>query len=70
MYIVRDIIETDAFPDKLRVVFNYEFPVLLSKDHEVTVVSGWPKDYKEFNLATHVFKKVRDLKINDIVITY
>jgi hypothetical protein len=59
-----------AFPDCLRIGFNSDFPVLLRKDHDVTLASGYPKDIKEFNLDKHVFKKVMDLHIGDEVITY
>ena len=69
MYIVKDILKSYLFPDKLIVTFNSFSSVLLNKEHEVSTVSGWPKDYQNFSMK-YVFKKVKDLKIGDEVITY
>ena len=70
MYIVRSIVESQRFPDHLRVAFNSDFPILLSKEHEITTISGWPKEYGDFDLEKHVFKTVKDLRVGDQVITY
>ncbi|KKN59277.1 hypothetical protein LCGC14_0543760 [marine sediment metagenome] len=55
------VVDNDAAPGDTRI--------LLSGESGVTLASRWPKDFKEFNLKQHVFKKVKDLEIGDKVIT-
>jgi hypothetical protein len=74
MYKVTSIEPHIYFEDSFNVWLNDDFGgsthTVLKGSHEVTLLSRWPKDVKDFNLDQHVFKTVRDLQVNDEIASY
>jgi len=74
MYTIKSIKEHEYMPNQYTLIVDNDAVtgdtiVLISGDSEVTLASGWPKKHKDFDINKHVFKKVKELKAGDQVIT-